>query len=233
MITNLREHGYSSQAVTLPSTNGDPEASLLDDIEAVQTVVTSHTETGHDVILVAHSYGAFVGESALKSLPTRQKPGPNPLHGKVIGLALVATGFTRDGVSFIDSLGGTPPPFWRANTESGFAELVGDATALFYHDLPAEEAELWTARLLPQSLKSLLEGGEHVYAGWRDVPVWYLIVQGDRGLPVEAARWLANDVRAQGAEVSVREIGSGHCPMLSMPKETSEFLVEAARALEG
>lgn len=233
MASNLQEHGYSSHAITLPSTSGDPGAGLLDDIRAVQSVVTSYCEAGHDVIIVVHSYGGFVGESAVKNLPTRQKPSSNSYHGKVIGLALIGTGFTKDGVSFIQGLGGKPPPFWRANTESGFAELVGDATALFYHDLTAEEGKAWTEKLLPQSLKSLFEGGEHAYTGWRDVPVWYLITLEDRGLPVEVARWMANDARVQGADVTVREIGSGHCPMLSMPKETSEFLREAAAALEG
>lgn len=232
MIHLLQIQGYSSYAVTLPSTSGDPNASLLDDIEAIKTAVMSQIERGHDVIIVVHSYGGFVGESALKNLPTRRNLSSNLLHGKVIGLALIGTGFTQDGLSFIDGLGGKPPPFWRANTQNGFAELIGDTTALFYHDLPAEEGKFWTEKLLPQSLKSLFEGGEHVYTGWRDVPVWYLITLKDRGLPVEAARWMANDAREQGAVVTVREINSGHCPMLSMPRQTAEFLVEAAKALE-
>lgn len=232
MIHHLKEQGYSSYAVALPSTSGDPNASFLDDINAVKTVVMSQTELGHDVIIVVHSYGGFVGESAMKDLPTRRNPSSNALHGKVIGLALMGTGFTQDSLSFIDGLGGKPPPFWRANTQSGFAELVGDTTALFYHDLPAEEGKLWTESLLPQSLKSLFEGGEHVYTGWKDVPVWYLITLEDRGLPVEAARWMANYAQEKGTDVTVREISSGHCPMLSMPRQTAEFLVEAAKALE-
>lgn len=232
MIHQLQKQGYDSYAVTLPSTSGDPKASLLDDINAVKTIVISQIERGQDVIIVVHSYGGFVGESALKDLPTRRKPSCNSLHGKVIGLELMGTGFTQASLSFIDGLGGKPPPFWRVNAQSGFAELVGDTTALFYHDLPEEEGKLWTGRLLPQSLKSLFEGREHVYMGWRDVPVWYLVTLKDRGLPVEAARWMANDAKEKGADVTVREITSGHCPMLSMPRQTAEFLVEAARALE-
>lgn len=231
MIHRLQEQGYSAYAVTLPSTSGDPKASLLDDIEAVKTVVMSQIERGHNVIIAVHSYGGFVGESAMKSLPTRRNPSSESVYGKVIGLALMGTGFTQAGLSFIDGLGGKPPPFWRANTQSGFAELIGDTTALFYHDLPAKEGELWAKRLLPQSLKSLFEGGEHVYTGWKDVPVWYLITLEDRGLPVEAARWMATNARREGADVTVREISSGHCPMLSMPKQTVEFLLEAAKAL--
>ncbi|CAN8101370.1 unnamed protein product [Discula destructiva] len=233
VISLLQERSYISHAVSLPSTSGDPRASLLDDVKTVQAVVTSHIEAGQDVIIVVHWYGGFVGESALRGLPTRSKPAANRDHGKVIGLALIGTGFTRTGVSFINALGGQPPPFWRANIESGFAELVGDTTALFYHDMSLEEGRAWTRKLLPQSLKSLFEGGEQAYMGWQDVPVWYLITLEDRGLPVEVQRWMANDAREQGADVTTREIGSGHCPMLSRCEETVEFLIEAATALDG
>lgn len=228
----LQDRGYASHTVPLPSTRGDPTASLLDDIKAVQAAVTTQTNAGQDVIIAVHSYGGFVGESALSGLPTRQNPGPDPAHGKVIGLAMIGTGFIRGGLSFVDAAGGKPPPFWIANTESGFAELVGDTTALFYHDLPAEEGKAWSAKLLPHSLKSLCEGGEHAYEGWRDVPVWYLITVEDRGLPVAVQQWMAKDAREQGADVTVREISSGHCCMLSRPKETGGFLVEAAKELE-
>lgn len=49
------------------------------------------------------------------------------------------------------------------------------------------EEKLWTERLLSQSLENLLEGGEHVYTGWTNAPVWYLIYLKDCGLPMEAA----------------------------------------------
>lgn len=230
VITRLQERDYTSHAVSLPSTAGDPNASLLDDIQAVQATVAAQTDAGRDVVLVVHSYGGFVGESALAHLPTAQKP--SFANGKVVALTMMGTGFTRAGLAFLDGSGGQPPPFWRANTDTGFAELVGDPTPLFYHDLSVEEAKKWTAKLLPQSLKCLAEGGEHVHEGWRDVPVWYLITAEDRGLPVEAQRWMAGDAREKGAVITVREVQSGHCPMLSRPKDTVEFLVEAAKAAE-
>lgn len=215
----LAQSGYASKAVTLPSTSGDPTATLLDDISAVRTAILSETDAGRDVVVACHSYGGLVGASAL------------PRAG-VVGLALVATGFCRSGMSFVDGGGGKPPPSWRADAASGLAVLVADPAELFYHDLPAGEARAWSAGLRSQSVRSLFEGGEHVCAGWRDVPVWYLITAEDRALPVEAQRWMAGDAREQGADVTVREVRSGHSPMLSKPEETAAFLIEAAKAVE-
>lgn len=232
VVSLLADAGYKSVAVDLPSTSGDPSTTFLDDVEAVRGAMVSETDGGRDVVLAVHSYGGHVGQSALKGLSANRSADTSQLSGKVIGLAMMATGFNHAGLSFIDSVGGKPPPFWRADTENGFAELVGDPTPLFYHDLPEEEGMAWAAKLQPQSLKSLFEGAEHGYAGWKDVPVWYLITVEDRGLPVEAQRWMASDATEQGADVKSREIKSGHSPMLSKSEETTAFLVEAASAFQ-
>lgn len=235
VITLLSKAAYKSVAVTLPSTSGDPAATFLNDIDAVRAAITSETSAGHDVILVVHSYGGHVGESALRDMPTRDRPDADAGAGagKVLGLALIATGFNRAELSMIDGLGGKAPSHWRADTETGLVVLVADPVELFYHDMPTEEGRAWAARLQKQSTKSLFEGGEHAYPGWQDVPVWYLITVEDRGLPVEAQRWMLGNAREQGADVTAREIQSGHSPMLSRPEETVEFLMEAAKALEG
>lgn len=129
-------------------------------------------------------------------------------------------------------MGGKPPPSWRANAETGLAELAADPAELFYNDLPAEEVRARAAALRPHSLGSLLEGGEHARAGWRGVPAWCLVTTRDNALPVEAQRWMVSDARARGADVQARDIASGHSPMLSRPEETVAFLVDAAEAFE-
>ncbi|KAF3764460.1 alpha/beta-hydrolase [Cryphonectria parasitica EP155] len=230
----LSRQGYASLAVTLPSTIGDPSVTYLNDINAVQAAIRSETKAGRNVIVVVHSYGGHVGSSALKGLPTSAHPGEDPSEGKVVGLAMMATGFNHTGMSFMDGLGGQPPPTWRADEESGFAVLVADPTELFYHDvLPREEAKAWTAQLRNHSLKSLFEGAEYAYAGWKDVPVWFLVTAEDHALPVEAQWWTVSDAKEQGADVTVQEVASGHSPMLSKPEETVAFLIEAAKAVQG
>ena len=97
---------------------------------------------------------------------------------------MLASDFVQTGVSFIDGLDGTPPPSWKADTQNGFAVIVAKPRSLFYHDSPIEEGEYWVGRLEKRSLKALMEGGEHAYAGWVDVPVWYLATTEDKALPI-------------------------------------------------
>jgi pimeloyl-ACP methyl ester carboxylesterase len=238
-VSLLEARQYKCVAVTLPSTTGDPSISFVDDLEAVRGAILAETTQGLDVVVVVHSYGGFVGASAIKGLtkPSNQKETrPSATDGHVIGLALVASGFVVGGLSFLEALGGKPPPFWRLDLESGFAVLNGQEgeedgpRQLFYHDLPEDEGRHWVGQLQPQSLKALTEGGEHVAAGWQDVPCWYLSTTRDPTLPPELSKMFVAMARDAGADVTVREIDSSHSPMLSRPEETADFISEAVEA---
>lgn len=160
--TLLAAQKFECIPITLPSATGDVTAGLGDDVQAVRNAITAETTQGHDVVLVVHSYGGAVGQSAIKNL-TIPKLGCEKEEGKgyVIGMVMLASGFGITGMSFIDGLGGTPPPTWRVDP-SGFAEftLIIPTRELFYHDLPVEEGDYWVSKLKKQSLKSLMEGGE-------------------------------------------------------------------------
>jgi hypothetical protein len=133
----------------------------------------------------------------------------------------------------MDPFFGRPPPAWRVNNETGYAELVTPPRELFYHDLPAEEAEYWVSQLTTQSLKSLFEGGEYTYAGWMDVPAWYIGTVEDRGLPVAAQRMTVGMAREMGASVEHRELQTSHSPFLSQPAATVRIMWEAVQAFTG
>jgi pimeloyl-ACP methyl ester carboxylesterase len=228
------KHDIESFAVTLPSTCGDPNATLKDDIDATRAIITEQLNKGRDVVVVAHSYGGVVGNSSIKGL-TRPKSGGHREpdsevrdQGHVIGLVLLTTGFIFTGLAMMDPFCGLPMPFFRKNTNTGFAELRGSPIHHFYHDLPREEANAAVGQLMPHSLKSLYEGGEHAYAGWQDVPVWYIAATRDQVLPIAAQRLGVGLARGQGGDVTVREIESSHSPFLSRPEEFTGILVAAA-----
>ena len=73
----------------------------------------------------------------------------------------------------------------------------------------------------------MTDGAESTYAGWLDVPVWYLACTEDSALPVHVQRAFLKRAKDSGANITVREIRSGHSPFLSMPKETAECILEA------
>ncbi|OAA54650.1 hypothetical protein ISF_08251 [Cordyceps fumosorosea ARSEF 2679] len=216
--------GYKGIAVTLPSTLGDRTTTFGDDVRAAQDVIRQETDAGRHVVLVVHSYGGQVGNSAVQGF-SRHSPGRDataPAH--VIGLVMIATGFTVTGVAFLEAMGGTPPPSWRLNDGTGFAEIVAEPRDMLYHDLPEEEGRAWVARMTKQAQLPLTGGGEHAYAGWREVPTWYLKTVEDHALPVQL-----RVAREEGADVTDRGLPTSHSPMLSRPREVGEFIDEAAQ----
>ncbi|KFY24676.1 hypothetical protein V493_05100 [Pseudogymnoascus sp. VKM F-4281 (FW-2241)] len=247
IIKPLQEqHKLKCIAVTLPSTTGNPEATFKNDIDAAQTAISGETTQGRNVVVIAHSYGGMVGNSAIKGFtkprdtvatsstsPSTSDQSQPPNNGFVIGLILIASGFTFTGLAFMDPFFGHPPPSWRVNKTTGYAELVAPPRELFYHDVPEEEADYAVSQLTTQSLKSLFEGGEHSYAGWMDVPVWYIGTVEDRGLPVVAQRLNVGMAREMGGNVEHRELQTSHSPFLSQPEETVGIVVEAVEAFSG
>lgn len=72
----------------------------------------------------------------------------------------------------------------------------------------------------------MCEGGEYVYAGWKDCRVWYVCTVNDRAFPVGSQRFFVDEARAGGGRVVVREISSGHAPMLSRTRELVGIVME-------
>ena len=233
------QHKLKCIAITLPSTTANPDATFKDDIDAAREAISSETTRGRNVVVLAHSYGGLVGSSAIKGF-TQPKDAVTSSSvaasskGYVIGFILIASGFSLTGLAFMDPFLGRPPPTWRINKETGFADLVVDPRQFFYHDLPDEEAQYHVSQLTPQSLKSLFEGGEHAYAGWMDVPAaWYIGTIEDQGLPVVAQRMNVGMAREMGCKVGHRELQTSHSPFLSQPNETVEIIVEAVEDFTG
>lgn len=233
VINIIQDHqNLKCTTIRLPSTAGNPLATFKDDVDAAREAISNETTQGRNVVVIAHSYGGMVGNSAIKDFTAPQastatQPQQPPTTGYVIGLILIASGFTLTGLAFMDPFFGHPPPFWRVNSATGYAELVASPRELFYHDLPAEEAETWGSRLSTQSLKALFEGGEYAYAGWRDVCVWYIGTVEDRGLPVFVQRMLVGMARGMNGSVEHRELRTSHSPFLSQPDATAMVIQEA------
>ncbi|KAJ5970992.1 Alpha/beta hydrolase family-domain-containing protein [Penicillium vulpinum] len=231
------QHRLKCISITLPSTTGNPAATFKDDLDAAREAISSETTHGRNVVVIAHSYGGMVGNSAIKGLTQprdfTESRNQTSTTGYVVGLILIASGFTLGGLSFMDPFFGQPPPSWRVNNETGYAELVASPRELFYHDLPADEAEFWVSELTTQSLKALFEGGEYTYAGWTDVPVWYIGTTEDRGLPVMVQRMQVGMAKEMGASVEHRELQTSHSPFLSQPEMTVRIIIEAVERFTG
>jgi len=230
VISAMESKQYTCEPVTLPTTQDTSKGvNFASDVTRVRDAIAEEISFGRDVVLVVHSYGGAVGASAIKQL-SRKTALPDEGKGHVIGLFMVATGFAAPGMSFLEGIGGKPPPTWDADYENNTMPLKVDPVNMLYHDLPKIEAETWVGKLTEQALTSVTDGYELAYEGWKDVPVWYIITTEDRALPVEMQRMFADTAEKAGAELTRREIASSHSPMLSQPEETAKHLEDAIKA---
>ncbi|KAI8711874.1 AB hydrolase-1 domain-containing protein [Fusarium sp. LHS14.1] len=227
IVSAMEAQDFKCVPVALPTVSSNTEATFGDDVHAIQDSIKAETTQGRNVVVVVHSYGGAVGASALKGFTAKPKDEGT---GRVIGFFMIATGFAVGGVTFLDVLGGKPPPIWEANYETGLAPLTVDPRELFYHDLPEEEGKYWVDKLQPQSLKAFTTGAEYGYPGWKEVPVWYLATTEDRSHPTEVQKMFTQKARDEGGDIEYREIASSHSPFLSKPDETSAILLEAIQA---
>lgn len=241
------QHHLRCIPVTLPTTMDDPMASFKDDVEAVRSAIRQETENGRDVIVITHSYGGTVGNSAVKgfsrateaSVSGQSSASPfssrerTPETGHVVGIIPIATGFCFTGLTFMDHFLNITPPFFRVNKKTGYADLTVRPQKFFYHDLPPVEADRATSMLTTQSLKALFEGRECSYSGWLDVPVWFIGTVEDQGFPVLIQRAQIGMVRMLGCRVVYTELKTSHSPFLSQPTQVVKIVLQAFEAFTG
>lgn len=203
-------------------------------------------------MVVAHSFGGVIGPSAFKGITTGPESDGIPRvaddmngWGQIKGLIMTSTGFMPSGMAFLQPFANSEeegklacPPFMRIDQEKGTAHLNEEAEEgkykpknFFYHDLDDQEAEERVARLKTQSLAAFTSG-EPVYAGWKDVPVWYIGMGADRAMPLPVQHMMAQMAKDQGADLrGFTEVeGAGHCGMISKADGFVKGVVDAVEA---
>lgn len=74
VIEQLDAAGYNSVTVTLPSVGAEPPLKGLElDVEVIGTALSKVLNSGNDVVLVMHSYGAIPACEAMKGLTGKAK----------------------------------------------------------------------------------------------------------------------------------------------------------------
>ena len=93
LIPRLEKAGYSVFAPSLPSSGANPPLKNFDeDVKVIRSTVRSVLDSGKDVVIVMHSYGAIPGCEALKGLKDEGGPPAQGRYnsGKVLKLAFLA-----------------------------------------------------------------------------------------------------------------------------------------------
>jgi pimeloyl-ACP methyl ester carboxylesterase len=152
-----------------------------------------------DLVVVAHSLGAFTAPLVCARLPARL-------------LVLCAGMVPRPGE--------TASEWW---TTSGYmqaekADYGDDIVAQFIHDAPPERAAEMLARGPGQSGTPMQEPWP--LDAWPDVPTRYLLFADDRFFPAQFTRALARERLGVVAD----EMPGSHCAYLSRPEELAARL---------
>ena len=196
VAAELRRRGHDVVAVDLPCE--DDSAGFGEYAETVVAAVGNRS----DLVVVAHSLGAFTGALVCDRLPARL-------------LVLVA--------GMIPAPGETAGDWWSASGHDDAAreeavEHDGSDIAVFMHDVPPERAARALAKGRDQSATPMTQPWP--LDAWPDVPTRYLLCRDDRVLPAE---WVRQFVQER-LGITADEIEGSHCPFLSRPEELADRL---------
>jgi pimeloyl-ACP methyl ester carboxylesterase len=198
----LTARGWVVHTMDLPSVaeRGQKRSALYDDAAAVRQRVE---EIDGPVVVVAHSYGGAVVTQGVTDLPS-------------VRHIVYVCAFPLDVGESLLGLVGTQPDWWIID---GDIMTPDDPRAVFYHDVEPQEAEWAIDRLRPISYLTVIQ--TLTAAAWHNVASTYIICDRD------AAMGAGQDLLAKRA-THIRHLPSSHSPMLSMPSELTDLIVEAS-----
>ena len=202
-----------SVAVELPFTG------LADDAGAVRRAIDL-VAADAPVVVCGHSYGGRVISRAASG------------HPAVGGLVYLAAVLNED--SFHDTgdraaeAAADPSSLMAVvrTDELGRSFVDDDATDHLFHDVDARAAAEARARLRPMAVGPMApSGAAAVPAAWHDVDTTFVICDDDRSIPPAVQR-----IMARNAD-HVRELPTGHSPMLSNPGLVVDVLLDVVDSI--
>jgi pimeloyl-ACP methyl ester carboxylesterase len=203
IIPLLQVKGLRVACVQIPLT------SIADDVAATHRIVNAQDGP---VLLVGHSYGGAVITEA----------GVNP---KVAGLVYVAAFAPDEGETLTELANpfGTTPAFTEMMPiEDGFLLLTPKGIVDdFAQDLSLEDQQIAVATQGP--VQSAVLGTKTTMAAWHTKPSWFIVASNDRTVSPEQQKMTAKRMAAK-----TLTLRTSHVPMLTMPKEVANFILEAA-----
>ena len=109
-----------------------------------------------------------------------------------------------------------------------YHEDVSDAAKLSFSDVRPEIGEALVRKFPKHSAVSF--SNPLTYAGYKDVPVSYLICEKDKVIPPSKQREEITMIEMESKrKVDVVTIEAGHCPMVNAGKEVVAWILELAR----
>ncbi|KAM0433864.1 hypothetical protein ACHAPT_003807 [Fusarium lateritium] len=247
--------GYEIKALHIPSVGlvtgarEGPLPTMYDDAEFIAKRVRELADRGNDVLLITHSYGGTPATESIRGLTkkARQEQG---LKGGIIRIAYMTSLVPNVG----ESAGAVKAAFpdeekvpmavdVRFITQGqDFSLMMDKENGWFYYpdipklaelsfsNMPKDEGEFWAAKLVKHSSTSF--ANPLTYAGFKDVPVSYLLCENDRAISPKVQRAGIDMIeRESGNKVDVTRISGDHVAPLSSRDEVVEWIIGVAERM--
>jgi pimeloyl-ACP methyl ester carboxylesterase len=192
----------------------EPETSFKEDVAATKRILALQDGP---CILVAHSYGGAVITEA----------GTDP---SVAGLVYVAAHMPDSGEKESEDGKRFPSDLAKSGaikkTPDGFTYIdPAQFHEYFAADLSAEQAAFMARSQVLNFADNF--SATITTAAWRTKPSWMLVAGSDRTINPDLERWYAERAKSHKVEVA----GASHSVYVSHPKEVTDVIESAARAV--
>jgi len=232
IVNPLAAKGYEIKAISLPTVGlktgpkEEPLPTMYDDAAFIAKEVTRLADEGKHVILIPHSYGGVPTTESMKGLSVeeRQKQGKKGGIIRIAYMTCLVPALGKSASEVLESISNEDQIQMRVD-ENGwmFQDNISQSAALCFSDIPQEEGELWAEKFGCHSSASF--ANELTYAGYKDVPVSYLLCEDDLVVPAKNQREeIALIEKESGNMVDVTSIKAGHCPNVSMPETVINWI---------
>jgi pimeloyl-ACP methyl ester carboxylesterase len=205
VYSQLKKRGYNVSVV------GNPNTSLANDAAATKLVLDRQNGPA---VLVGHSYGGAIITEAGN-------------HPNVVGLVYIAA-FVPDANETLLKLLQSGPPAPNSGIlppKDGYVWYdVAKYHSGFCADLPKDKAAFMADSQIPVSAVSF--GESIANPAWKTKPSWYVVATEDQTIPPDGQRFMA-----KRAGATVTELKSSHVAFMSKPKEVTDVIVAAAKAV--
>ncbi|KAI1374562.1 alpha/beta-hydrolase [Hypoxylon crocopeplum] len=237
LVDAIVAKGYEIKALHYPCVGLKTEPregelpTMYDDAACIAEQVANLANDGKDVMLVAHSYGGVPTTESTKGL-TKKERQKEEKRGGVVRISYMTSIVPAVGSSAEDLLGEMPD-------ENRVKYNLDEKGWLHFADIPAASRRIVSDLPDQKQREELVEGfqihssvsffNKLTHAGYKDVPVSYLLCEDDEIILPKSQRDGIDIIeKASGNKVDITSIKAGHCPTVTALEKVVDWIIQAA-----